>query len=294
MSSIQASARKSGTQNTCQSTGYKVFVGGLPSDATNAQLYRYFAKFGQINSCNTRTWDTDASKCKGYAIMEVADQTSYQRITGMPHYWGGRLIVCKQAILKKKALVRHNKQISALKVFVTGLPWETTDADLHEYFSKFGPIEMAYIVTKYFKKTRIGYVCFRTIADKQIAKDWPNHRIKGQKIYVLDYQSHYECQQMKQKNQLSYQQDHKNLDGEHENDLSDQPGYGTQEKVQKRFIILHKSQEKLQSIDLSNSSRMGLGKQCSQIQMMDGNLRFNLSIRLLMNQQKHPVQIESK
>lgn len=77
----------------------------------------------------------------------------------------------------------------SLKVFVTGLPLQTNDDDLHQYFGQFGPIEMAYVVTKYVKKTRIGYVCFRRKLDKNTVLAYPNHRIRGQRIFVLDYHS---------------------------------------------------------------------------------------------------------
>ena len=166
-----------------------IFVGGLPPEASDSGLYQYFQRFGNIICCKTKRWDTDASKCKGYAVLEVADWPTYQRITAAPHFWLGRHIECKRAILKKKALLRYNKRVMSLKVFVTGLPLQTTDDDLHEYFGRFGPIEMAYVVTKYVRKTRIGYVCFRRRADKTAVLEHEGHRMRGQKIFVLDYLS---------------------------------------------------------------------------------------------------------
>lgn len=182
------------TYNPGEEKPHKIFVGGLPPETTDLELQVYFQRFGSILSCKSRRWDSDASKCKGYAVLEVADWPTYQRITAAPHFWLGRHIECKRAILKKKALLRYNKRVMSLKVFVTGLPLQTTDDDLHEYFGRFGPIEMAYVVTKYVRKTRIGYVCFRRRADKTAVLEHEGHRMRGQKIFVLDYQSKEECE----------------------------------------------------------------------------------------------------
>lgn len=177
-----------------QDEKYKIFVGGLPSDSTDSQLKSYFMCFGNIITCKTRKWKSDPSKCKGFALVIVSDRPTYDAILAAKHYWNGRSIECKKAISSKKALLQHNQQIIAQKVFVTGLNQEVTDNELHKYFSRFGPVDMAYVVQKSRKPNRIGFVSFKSLTDKRAALQVKNHRLHGNRIFVMDYQTRSELQ----------------------------------------------------------------------------------------------------
>lgn len=183
------SSRQGRKKPTRSSSSFKVFVGGLPCEASEGQLLEYFRKYGPVEECKTKKWKADASKCKGFALLSIKDRQTYDRILQAPHSWAGRAIECKKAITDKRALMRHNQKIVALKVFITGLPVSTTDQDLLDYFKQFGPIEMAYVVKKSERKTRIGFVCFKQQKSKDQVLSTDNHRINGSKVYLMDYQT---------------------------------------------------------------------------------------------------------
>lgn len=168
---------------------YKIFVGGLPSDTSEEGLLYYFQQFGRIINCSTKKWNSDSQKCKGFALLTVDERSVYDRIIRGPHFWNGRAIECKKAIIDKETLIKHNQKIVSQKIFITGLPLSATDKDIHDYFKPFGPIEMAYVVKKTTKKYRIGYVCFKKASSKEAVLNTSNHKIKGNKIYLLEYQT---------------------------------------------------------------------------------------------------------
>jgi RNA recognition motif-containing protein len=267
----QESQSKSVSSGSEPQTPPKIFVGGLPPETTDLQLLSYFQKFGKIASCKSKRWDSDASKCKGYAIIDVADWPTYERITAVPHNWLGRSIECKRAILKKKALLRYNKRVMSLKVFVTGLPLQTTDDDLYQYFSKFGPIEMAYIVTKYVKKTRIGYVCFRKRADKKAVLSCENHRIRGQKIFVLEYHSKQECEGNQEENVTNHKAHFESRKGKSSPHAELHDDYELNHSTDEEHPRLESWQYGLQSSAKAGHAIVENG--------FDSNLRFNMELR---------------
>lgn len=77
----------------------------------------------------------------------------------------------------------------ASKIFITGLPFDATDNDIREYFQRFGALEMAYVVkqTNLKKKSRIGYVSFVRLEDKETVLAIKNHKMMNNRIFVCEY-----------------------------------------------------------------------------------------------------------
>uniref|UniRef100_A0A7E4W2B7 RRM domain-containing protein n=1 Tax=Panagrellus redivivus TaxID=6233 RepID=A0A7E4W2B7_PANRE len=72
------------------------------------------------------------------------------------------------------------------KIFVGGLPYHTTDKTLHDYFSQFGDIEEAVVITdRQTQKSRgYGFVTMKDRADAEKATRDPNPIIDGRKANV--------------------------------------------------------------------------------------------------------------
>lgn len=73
------------THGSQKARGFKIFVGGLPSNITEEELYSYFSKYGSIAKCRTKKWRSDKSKCKGFAIVVAQDEATYEAILAQPH-----------------------------------------------------------------------------------------------------------------------------------------------------------------------------------------------------------------
>nr|CDS31266.1 RNA binding protein 38 [Hymenolepis microstoma] len=76
--------------------------------------------------------------------------------------------------------------LATRKIFVGGLPYETTDAKLREFFEQFGPIEEAVVITdRATQKSRgYGFVTMVYSADAAKAISDPNPCIDGRKANV--------------------------------------------------------------------------------------------------------------
>lgn len=169
-----------------------IFVGGLESNTTNRELLHYFGSFGAIRFCEVQTWKNNPSKCRGFAIMDVADYTTFENILLTPHRLNGRQIEVKKLINNKKELDEQTCDIQERKIFVSSLPKKLTDDELYEYFSQFGPVELAYIIKhhKDAKSKGFGFVCFCNKTTKQnalIMAQSGNLQINGKNIICSNY-----------------------------------------------------------------------------------------------------------
>ena len=64
------------------SKNLEIFVGGLSSETIECELFDYFSKFGQIESCQPQFWMKGSKKfkCRGYALVSCLNQTTFDAI----------------------------------------------------------------------------------------------------------------------------------------------------------------------------------------------------------------------
>ena len=76
----------------------RLFVGGIPSDTTNAQLEELFAQSGKVESVNVIT-DRYSGQGKGFAFVEMAsDEEAQKAIQTLNGYnLNGRSIAVNEA-----------------------------------------------------------------------------------------------------------------------------------------------------------------------------------------------------
>jgi len=169
-----------------------IFVGGLESSTTNEELLKYFGCFGVIRFCEVQCWKNNPSKCRGFALMDVADYTTYENILLTPHRLKDRPIEVKRMITDKDELEEHTKDMNDRKVFVSNLPKKLTDLQLAEYFGQYGTVELAYIIKhhKDNKSKGFGFVLYCSKKDKEDVirlSDKQGFNIEGKKIACTSY-----------------------------------------------------------------------------------------------------------
>jgi RNA recognition motif-containing protein len=152
---------------------YKLFIGGLTIETTEIQVEEHFSKFGFVfDILIIRNRTTGVSK--GYGFISCNNVKTYQRIVNTEHVINGRAIDCHDSFKKFKE--NANK-----KIFVGGISLETTDEDLHTYFSRFGLVRQAYVikdpVTRRSKKFGFAIMKDQTAVDAVLAV--PVHSIRG-------------------------------------------------------------------------------------------------------------------
>jgi len=135
----------------------KLFVGGLPQDATQDDIWAHFSTFGEIDNINLKT-DPNSGRSRGFAfVLYKTVQSLNTAIDAKEH------TVKSKEVAVKKALAKHGK------IYVGKLKPELTDQEIKEHFETFGSIVN---VEQPFDKTRNERknFCFITFEKEEAAK----------------------------------------------------------------------------------------------------------------------------
>ena len=142
------------------------FIGGLTWDTTQDDLREYFSKFGTIVDCSIKH-DPSTGRSRGFAFLVFDSKDIVEKILSQnEHFVKGRKVDPKPAhrrlnainnlnnnhtnLLSHSSYVGHqtssnnNNNNNNRKVFIGGLDPNFSDAQLREYFSKFGKIDGKY------------------------------------------------------------------------------------------------------------------------------------------------------
>lgn len=83
---------------------------------------------------------------------------------------------------------RPKSESSTTKIFVSTLPFTTTNEQLEEFFGRVGPLKTSFVITKQGKHTGCGYVQYALAADAQKALlDLKRIRFLGQRTLKMDF-----------------------------------------------------------------------------------------------------------
>ncbi|ESO10744.1 hypothetical protein HELRODRAFT_72414 [Helobdella robusta] len=121
----------------------KLFIGGLPHDATDETLQEYFSKYGSVvNSSVVKDSVTKRSRGFGFVIFsssKMADDAQAAR----PHVINGKEVDTKRAIPKSDmdSTYKNHSNIQEKRVFIGGLRGSTTSEILNTHFSTYGVVE---------------------------------------------------------------------------------------------------------------------------------------------------------
>jgi len=135
----------------------KLFVGGLPQDATQDDISEHFATFGEIDNINLKT-DPASGRSRGFAFV------LYKTVQSLTD-----AIQAKEHTVKNKEVAVKKAQAKQGKVYVGKLQPELTDAEIKEHFEQFGSIanvEQPFDKTKNERKN----FCFITFEKEEAAK----------------------------------------------------------------------------------------------------------------------------
>merc|ERR1719402_880771 len=135
----------------------KLFVGGLPQDATQDDISEHFTQFGEIDNINLKT-DLSSGRSRGFAfVLYKTVQSLTDAIEAKEHTVKGKEVAVKKAQAKQG------------KVYVGKLVAELTDQEIRDHFEQYGTIanvEQPFDKTKNERKT----CCFITFEKEEAAK----------------------------------------------------------------------------------------------------------------------------
>ena len=153
----------------------KIFIGCIPGSTKEEELLSVFEKFGTITNLEIRRRQSDG-KCAGFGHLVCSEEDTYQAILKAKKVsFKGRTMVVAP-FMDKEALTGRRESLSKRKVLISNVSTGTTDAQFRRYFSKFGEIEIAYVVKSGRKNQKIehhyGFVVYKSYKDAQrVAKN---------------------------------------------------------------------------------------------------------------------------
>ncbi|KAM8910706.1 heterogeneous nuclear ribonucleoprotein A0-like [Spinachia spinachia] len=163
----------------------KLFVGGLNVDTDDDGLRKHFEQYGSLTDCVVVVnKQLQRSRCFGfvtYSSPEEADAAMAAR----PHTVDGNAVEVKRAVAREDAN-KPEALAKVKKIFVGGLKDDIEEEHLTEYFSQYGEIEKAEVISEKEtgKKRGFGFVYFtdHDAADKAVVVKF--HTINGHKVEV--------------------------------------------------------------------------------------------------------------
>ncbi|KAG5851785.1 hypothetical protein ANANG_G00055470 [Anguilla anguilla] len=161
----------------------KLFVGGLNVQTTNEGLRQHFEQYGQLTDCVVvQNQQLQRSRCFGFVTYST-EQEADAAMAARPHTVDGHGVEVKRAVAREDA-GRPEAHAKVKKIFVGGLKDDIEDEHLHDYFSQYGAIEKAEVISdkQTGKKRGFGFVYFEDndSADKAVVLKF--HTVNGHKV----------------------------------------------------------------------------------------------------------------
>jgi len=174
----------------------KIFVGGLPPEATKTSLTEYFSEYGEVQDCIVML-DNITQRSRGFAFVTFTDPSVVPLVlNGAKHTIHGKVVDAKKAVPKgpnQTAILRQMGVSSnradrnpECKVFVGGVAQGTTESDIQSYFNSFGKVLEVKIPKD--QETQRGrgfaFVLFESPEQVKSATNDRYHRLNGKMVEV--------------------------------------------------------------------------------------------------------------
>lgn len=155
----------------------KIFIGGLAHKTTTQHLRDHFASFGGIVDAVVLRWPDGRSR--GFGYVTFSDVAAANAVLKQTHTLGSREVDVKRAVPGTN------------KLFIGGLPQNTTANELREHFERFGAVSDAVVMIDPAtgRSRGFGFVCFLPGEEGAAAvtsslEKYEDHRLRGKWIEV--------------------------------------------------------------------------------------------------------------
>lgn len=125
----------------------KYFVGGIPSDAKQRDLYEFFKRFGVVKRVTSFNSD-ESKKLFGFCFVKFKSLYKPDVFDGAHrfHYQGRQIEI--NPIVRRSGLKQSIEEKHAKRIFIQNIPKEMTENQLYEIFRQFGEIINCFIITR--------------------------------------------------------------------------------------------------------------------------------------------------
>lgn len=160
-----------------------LFVGGIPKDCTERELYEFLSKFDKVLWQRIEI-DHSTGQPKGFAYAVLRSSEGYDRVLSSKDHLIRDLQIGVSMWKDPKEYLNEKDKIMRRKIFVKRLQSTVTDGDLYAYFSQYGRLEKAEIRRSHTDNTsrRIGFIIFVNEEDANRCLDAKCHIMNGREI----------------------------------------------------------------------------------------------------------------
>lgn len=165
--------------------GRILFIGGIPKDCTDDELYSFLAKFDIVEWQRVEK-DTVTGDGKGFAYAVLATAEGQAKIVTSRNHRIRDLQIGVSIWMPKKDYICSKDLNMQRKVFVKRLTAECAEDDLRKYFSKYGKVEKTVLMRNHHDNTsrRIGFIHFQTEEATNKCLNQKTHILMGYEIMV--------------------------------------------------------------------------------------------------------------
>ncbi|EDV29454.1 uncharacterized protein TRIADDRAFT_5340, partial [Trichoplax adhaerens] len=156
----------------------KLFVGGLSWETTEERFREHFEKFGEVVNCIILR-DPVTKRSRGFGFIIYRNVSDIDKaLLHATHVIDGKQVEPKRSVPREQTRTK--------KIFIGGLPPNTSDEDLKIYFGKYGVVsEVELLRDKETGRLRgFGFVSFDTPEGAQKALVTKMHEINGKMAQV--------------------------------------------------------------------------------------------------------------
>ncbi|KAJ9454978.1 Polyadenylate-binding protein 8 [Diplonema papillatum] len=166
----------------------KLFVGGLPLDATENGLRQAFQQFGSVVDARVKR-DVKSGRSRGFGFIVFATADEAAAAAAHPSVQvNGKPTEVQLALPSgDPQLLGAKVPECGCKIFVGGLSQDVTEQHLSDYFAKYGSVASTEVKRDHSngRSRGFGFVLFATPQAAQAAKDARSPMVCGKRVEVL-------------------------------------------------------------------------------------------------------------
>lgn len=161
--SFECSQPQNLDKNSEREKNPKLYVGGLPINITEDDLWNIFGQYGDVQDV-VIMYEKGTQRQRGFGFVTFYDYNDANYSASLTHSFEGKTQECKKAKPREHFgdSMQKDPGFKTNRLFIGGLPPELSDREFKEFFSKFGEIKDCVIIpNKETKQSRcFGFVQF--------------------------------------------------------------------------------------------------------------------------------------
>jgi RNA recognition motif-containing protein len=161
-----------------------LYIGGIPGNFSEGDVLAYFQQFTPSAKFTMIASSTRASNSSQFGYLTVASDVILN-IRSYQHYLDGNKIICEEYMGDENTSNLRNS-LKRRRIFIRNIKKSISDQDLHTAFSRFGPVESAFIIKDHLtgKSRSFGYITFIDEEPAFALVTQAHIMIKGIRIFI--------------------------------------------------------------------------------------------------------------